>query len=86
MEREVDLAKKGGRERRIIPCKENLLEIDWKDNSQTSSKDDGILFDDMEELGRKLVTEIKKIGKETTTKIGTENLVIGGSLSLYQSN
>lgn len=80
VEKEVNLAKKK-KERRIIPCKENLLEIDWENTPWDLYEYDGISFDDIEELGRKLVTEIKKIGKETI-KPNVEHLALSGHVSL----
>ena len=67
VEKEVLIAKEKPT-RRIIPCKEDLLDLDWKSVKWDLDEYDGIEFEDKEELGRKLVTEIKKILKQEGRK------------------
>lgn len=89
--KEIDLARRD-KERFVIPCKDNLLEIDWDDIPWNLSEYDGITFDDIEELGRKLVTEIKKIEKElkrgdTGSGDNVESIIMSGDIHLsYHGN
>lgn len=62
--KEVEIAKEN-KDRKIIPCKDELLEMKWSKMPWHLNEYDGIEFDDKEELSRRLVTEIKKILKES---------------------
>ena len=79
--KEVELAKKR-KDRKIVPCKENLLEIGWEDVPWNLSEYDGIEFEDKEELGRRLVTAIKKIVKLETPSEGIASMTMSGSLPI----
>ena len=49
--------------RKIVPCKDDFLDIPWPKTPWNLGDFDGVEFETKEELGRKLVTEIKKIRK-----------------------
>ncbi len=56
--REVEIAKSNS-DRVIIPCKDDLLKMDWPDVPYALDIFDGLEFEKKEELGRKLVGEIR---------------------------
>jgi len=58
VEREIKLAKTNDN-RRIIPCKDELLNLGWREIPYELKNYDGIEFERKEELGRKLVGEIR---------------------------
>lgn len=62
VKKEVETAKEIS-SRKIIPCKDEFLDIPWPKTPWKLGDYDGIEFETKEELGRKLVTEIKKIRK-----------------------
>jgi len=58
VKREVKLAKNEPN-RRIIPCKDELLKMNWSEMPYDLGEYDGLEFERKEELGRKLVGEIR---------------------------
>ena len=82
--KEVAIAKQK-KDRKIIPCKEDLLDMEWKDIPWNLSEYDGVKFEDKEELGRRLVTEIKKIRKLEMPRQEIVSLSQKNSISLTTS-
>lgn len=64
--REVNIAKKLNK--RIVPCKHDSLDLEWKDIPWDLGKLDGVKFEDGEILRTRLYKEINKIIKEMTNK------------------
>jgi len=58
---EISLAKQ--RRKRIIPCKDENLAIDWNELPWNMENIDGISFDNTDTLKRKLYREINRIRK-----------------------
>ncbi len=58
VKREIELAKQDDN-RRIIPCKDDLLKMNWNQMPLNLNMFDGLEFERKEELGRKLVGEIR---------------------------
>jgi hypothetical protein len=58
VEREVNIAKTNPN-RIIVPCKDDLLKMDWHQMPYSLGDLDGMEFERKEELGRKLVGEIR---------------------------
>ncbi|CAD6368405.1 cupredoxin domain containing protein [metagenome] len=72
VEREASIAQSNPA-RIIIPCKDDLLKMDWPQVPYSLNSFDGLEFEKKEELGRKLVGEIRSraypsISKENTGK------------------
>ena len=65
VEEEVEIAKEIT-SRKIVPCKDDLLDISWPRLPWNLYTFDGLEFETIEELGRKLVKEIKKIRKSNS--------------------
>lgn len=68
VKREVKLAKNEPN-RRIIPCKDELLKMNWSEMPYDLGEYDGLEFERKEELGRKLVGEIRGQIIQKTQKI-----------------
>jgi len=66
IEREVKIAIDG--EKRILPCKDDNLDLPWKDVPWGLSTKDGITFDEDEVLKTRLYREVHKIVKEMLGK------------------
>jgi hypothetical protein len=84
--KDIDLARRD-KERFIIPCKDKFLEINSSNISRDLAEYDWISFSNIEELARKLVTEIKKIKKQieqgnTNSIDHVEMDIISGNISL----
>lgn len=58
VQREVGIAKSNSN-RLIIPCKDDLMKLDWSQLPYSLDVFDGLEFEKKEELGRKLVGEIR---------------------------
>lgn len=65
--REVYIARK--REKIILPCKDDNLDLPWKDIPWGLSEKDGITFDNDEVLMTRLYREVKRIMEEHFEKI-----------------
>ncbi len=70
VKREIVLASKEPN-RRIIPCKDELLKMDWNEIPHNLFDYDGLDFERKEELGRKLVGEVRAISIQKTTVVVT---------------
>ena len=64
--REVDIAKKN--EKRILPCKDDNLDLPWKDVPWGLSEKEGIVFDEDEVLKTRLYREVTRIMKDEFEK------------------
>ena len=74
VKREVELAKHDPN-RRIIPCKDELLKMEWEDMPYGLIEYDGLEFERKEELGRQLVGEVRaKLIPRTNTIVENTNL------------
>ncbi|MFY9299632.1 MAG: TIR domain-containing protein [Candidatus Nitrosotenuis sp.] len=63
VKREVELAKSNSN-RKIIPCKDDLMKSEWSEMPWGLNDYDGIEYERKEELGRKLVGAIKTDSKD----------------------
>ena len=66
VKREIKIAEK--MKKTIIPCKDQMLGLDWKDVPLKLDKFDGIEFNCLSNLKRRLFSEIKKIYDEKNDK------------------